>query len=192
MIWDEQAQAFAEAKIPMVYDPESDAFAETTGLVWDAEAQAWTEAWSPNSALYLYSPGNMHEDVTGGYTQGSIFNADISNTSYYLNVYKSNCMGGTFGAVTVNAIDLTEYKTMYYKGTGDALNSDGDRITGSIFISNDNSGNGWAYNSHSRYKITKEVLITVDISDITGKYHVGISQGSMDNGYVRLYELWLE
>ena len=55
MIWDEQAQAFKEADVPMKYDPTAGAWTDTTGLAWDPEAEAWTEKWNSGVRAYVYA-----------------------------------------------------------------------------------------------------------------------------------------
>lgn len=85
MIWDEQVQAFVEAtNTPMVYDPASDAFAETTGLVWDPESRAWEKAWNKKPSKIIIEDygvrdyGNLWISTDGNYSSGSYENDHIN------------------------------------------------------------------------------------------------------------------
>lgn len=62
MIWDEQAQAFVKADVPMKYDPTAGAWTDTTGLAWDPDAEAWTERWGTKVSAYVY--GAASETIT--------------------------------------------------------------------------------------------------------------------------------
>ena len=62
MIWDTEAHAYKNADTPMIYDPASGAWTETTGLAWDMESEAWTERWNNGVRAYMY--GAALETVT--------------------------------------------------------------------------------------------------------------------------------
>ncbi|MBO5155257.1 MAG: hypothetical protein J6C00_13035 [Eubacterium sp.] len=61
--WETESQAYVETnEAPKRYDPESEAWVETTGMSWDPEAEAWTERWGKKVSAYVY--GAALETVT--------------------------------------------------------------------------------------------------------------------------------
>lgn len=102
------------SNVPMRYDPESEAWVETTGKAYDQTAGAWEEKWSPK--IYLFNDGDECTDLTGGWDKGTAYTWNNSHAmqndgkslySGVLDEYKD-----ANGASTVKAIDVTLYKKL--------------------------------------------------------------------------------
>ena len=176
--WDEQSQAYVEpVNVPMRHDEDSQAYVETTGMAYDQTAGAWEEKWSPNKILYLYNKGDECTDVTGGigaykvresgytFTSSSVIKDVDSITIKLLRSNGSN----SGGAITNNAIDLTNYKKICINATS-IISTDNHCI-----LSISKTLGTTFFDTKEAYAHVNDVgIIELDISSVTGSYYVGV------------------
>lgn len=133
---------------------------------------AWVEL---DPALYLYTPGDEHTDVTGGwkkllgvtdnqYGYGTLTRNETDLT------FTVSSTPGSIAAATTNKIDLTDYSALVveFSNTG---------ATAEFFVLT-SDGNDFKNNNVVRASGDDAVsnVLTADISAVAGLYYIGIRQ----------------
>lgn len=137
------------------------------------------------TSLILYSPGDEHTAVTGGWIV--VQNAVITRTSTYLQIIPTQQWDGNHAIVgSSNLIDLTDINVLYAEGLN---NCGGDGYLG--FIVADANQNLIAQVWWSPYQNTTKSL---NVSSLSGKYYVAfdVAWGSTYKGDGRIYNVWGE
>lgn len=127
---------------------------------------AWADWWNGQ----LYESGNEYESITGGYsTYGS--GATLTKNQDHLYI-KSQ---GNSGVYTNNPVDMTDYNTLTFDwtcvrgGIDTQFQVRSDRSTGT---------SGWAAGTKIIGPDTKRQTVSLDISNLSGSYYVGIGRFS--------------
>lgn len=135
--------------------------------------------------LVLYSPGDEHTAVTGGWIVYQ--NAKISKTSTHLQITPTQQWDGNQAIVGCkNMIDLTNITTLYAEGLN---NCGGDEYLG-FTVSDSNleikRSTWWSPNTTTTKRL--------DVSSLSGSYYVGfmVAWGSTYKGDGRIYNVWGE
>lgn len=138
--------------------------------------------------LYLYNRGVIETDITGGLSNsgyvydGQSLAAATFNTD---NIYFSSSVPRGVG--TVNNIDLTEYRTLYFCGKAGTSNTRHPWVQVTQWKSFRTSTSAVFLSIGSN----TETTVSVDISSLSGGYYIVMANSSEDaNGYC--YELYLE
>lgn len=136
--------------------------------------------------IYIYRRGYINTALTGGLTNsGYTYASNSAKVATYNsdNIYISQayaCAG------TSQAIDLTNYSTIYYVSRADSPSSPSNPWLG--IASTKNLSN---YLVQIKPGSVTEVTKSADISNLTGNYYIAaISTSSDGHGYV--YEIYLE
>lgn len=194
MIWDTEAQAYKEAETPMIHDPASGAWVETTGLAYNPEAEAWEEKWSAFKPYVLYDNGVFSDTykLSNCYQSGGYLT--INSTTFTL---RSN--SGQYRMVFDTPIDLSIYNKIkaICKITG-GVNGDSISLGVHSDTSYNNPGNLHGYNRGDICQ--KEFLVNnayeeleLDISEINSEYRVGLCSVSNFSTLTSEYQkVWLE
>ena len=136
--------------------------------------------------FWLYNNGNEYTSVTGGwmerarvtnYTASGTFTKDTDN------IYCASKSGGSSGISTTNAIDFTNYSTLYFKYKVKSGNLARYKIASSLPTSDD----GTDLTATTSYQ-----TVSVDISNITGLQYFIIGDNTSTHNGVYLQQVWLE
>ena len=141
------------------------------------QAGAWNEFW--NGVLYDY--GEQYIDITGGWvgsqtitgseTSGGRLTVNEDNLSF------TNVSGGSFGVVTANAINLSNFNTLHVITTGSI------RIQVAAEFPTSNAVAGSTFTG-------TETEHSVDITSVSGSFKIGVgNRGS--SGSTQLHRAWL-
>jgi len=137
------------------------------------------------AGLVLYSNGDEHEDITGGFVTYTTGRGAVTKGSgnIYLTIDTNDYLGVTTYSVvhTSKKIDLTHYRTLRVKYSCRDNSLNGKKI----FVSDSSPLSIIAENSIS----TATTEVTLDISGLSGEHYVGVgmmpNQGN--NAYAHLY-----
>lgn len=141
------------------------------GGQWVSIASSWNGV--------LFENGNQYEDITGGwYVYGK------NSTSVTPNLSAAT---GTGNATirTNNKIDVTNYKTLYWTGSGGG-SSAGQEWGATCYIQNDDGTNV------AKLMFKKSNTYQIDVTAITGEYYIIFDVGGTDWQQVNLSKVWLE
>lgn len=140
---------------------------------------AWAEWWDGT----LYDAGNEYEFITGGWKGGNVATSSTNTASIVKNadsITIKNASSASNGAITVNAIDLTNYSTLNVEYSGSNC---GLRVSPSFPTSAPTA------NINGDSSSTRKTL-TLDISALEGSYQCALSARSASS--VTMYKMWLE
>lgn len=133
---------------------------------------------------YIYRRGYIDQTLTGGLTNsGYTYGNALTPATYNAdNIYISsdNCAG------TSQAIDLTNYSTIYY-----VSRSDNPSNLTQPWLGVASSKNLSSYLIRISPDSTTESIKSADISNLTGNYYIA-AMSSSGNGYGYVYEIYLE
>lgn len=151
--------------------------------------------------LYLYNEGDLCEDVTGGLVSEAKQYDSNTTGANALTITKNtasikiaqNGANSNGIAYTKNKIDLTSFKTLYIKGTIYVYEQE---WRGSVRIWS-NIGTYASDNMVlSRSGNMTDGTMAIDVSSLTGSYHIGVSLfrpgSSTPVNYVEIKKMWLE
>ena len=135
--------------------------------------------------LYIYNRGYINTTLTGGLTNSGYTYASTALTPATYNaeniyISSNNCAG------TSNAIDLTNYSTIYYVSRSQSTSTIRNPWLG--VSSSKNLSN---YSIRIFPDSTTEIIRSADISNLTGSYYIAAISSSGD-GYGYVYEIYLE
>ena len=133
--------------------------------------------------LVLYSPGDEHSAVTGGWKVYQ--NATISKQSAYMRITPTQRYDGNQGFVgCANMIDLTKYATLYAEGLN---NCGGDEYLGFVVYDSELTLKASAW-----WKPNTNTTKALNVSKLSGKYYVGfeVYWGDVYKGDGRIYNVW--
>ena len=152
--------------------------------------------------LYLYKQGNTCTSVTGGYTTKMVaYGSDgpttkaakVTYNSTNMNMVQSDSSLNTSSVVvTVNAIDLTNYDTLYFDGFMKFYQY-GNRASVGVWKS------FGTYFSDNRAAVingsTSSGVKSVSVSNLSGKYYVGFAlytnHNQSPNSEITMYNMYL-
>lgn len=152
---------------------------ETVTITRDGQTATVTLTYS----LILYSPGNEHTAVTGGWTVYQ--NANISKTSTYLQITPTKQWDGNQAIVgCANMIDLTNIDVLY----AEAKNNCGGHEYLGFTVSDSNleiKASVW-------WNANQQATKSLNVSNLRGSYYVGfmVPWGSTYKGDGRIYNVW--
>lgn len=150
----------------------SDAWVDLTAKSY--QGGEWVDWWDGS----LYNRGDTYDDITGGWEfSGGNQKFDFGDDSIYTSMGGSS--NNNSGIYTINAIDITNYKTL------NALINRSSGVMRLGLYTNIGSGSVATVDASG----TGEQTISVDLSDYQGEYHVGF-YASAAKGYI--YQIWLE
>lgn len=134
---------------------------------------------------YIYNRGYINTALTGGLTNsGYTYASDALTPATYNaeNIYIStnNCAG------TSNAIDLTNYSTIYYVSRSQSTSNLKNPWLG---VASSKNLSNYAFRIFP--DSTTEIIRSADISNLTGSYYIAAISSSSD-GYGYAYEIYLE
>ena len=152
---------------------------------WAAkEAKSYLSGIWVNWALYLYTPNDVHQDVTGGYEGKAIKCADtyggypitgaaptITYNAENMSVSLTNGSAGynkSGSVLTMNKIDLTDYDSLTFKFSKSGANS------AIFYVSQSNT----AFNPAASEQVSgsaSSTSVTLDVSGLSGEYYVGLN-----------------
>lgn len=143
--------------------------------------------------FYLYKSGNEYTSVTGGFEYLAILSGSYSEVAPVKNASSIRLAPSgsskQSSAVTVNAIDLTDYSTLYVNITEFDRTASGYR---DFFVkSSRTSGTTFAGDT----QIDNTGVFSIDVSSLSGSYYVGVfcnSSGSSVHCYISFDKIWLE
>ena len=134
---------------------------------------------------YIYRRGYINTALTGGLTNsGYTYSSQALSPATYNadNIYISSNMC----AGTSQAIDLTDYNTIYY-----VSRSDNPSNLTHPWLGVASSKNLSGYVTRIFPDSTTESIKSADISNLTGNYYIA-AMSSSSNGYGYVYEIYLE
>ena len=142
------------------------------------------------SPLYLYRNADVCADVTGGWrttNQCTLNTASTNPAPTHMLVDTNSGQAGS--AATRNKIDLTKFNTLVFRGFASR-----HKDNNLLYVGNADAS-GFNYIIHNAAKTNiptgdQNSLVRLDISGISGQYHVGC--GASDYAAVRCYEMYLE
>lgn len=145
--------------------------------------------WSTFSQ-YLYSPGNIYSDLTGGWSSSGYRQSSGSpsggagitdNYMYCTGVYATyeGCIG------TAYAIDLTNYSTLYFDAECTTTTNAVCRI-----VSNKNNFNSYTVASKSLDSNARKTY-SIDISSINASRYI-LFTSSNESGTTKIYNVWCD
>nr|DAF68054.1 MAG TPA: hypothetical protein [Caudoviricetes sp.] len=140
--------------------------------------------WVPIASSWdgvLFENGNQYEDITGGwYVYGK------NSTSVTPNLSAAT---GTGNATirTNNKIDVTNYKTLYFTGSGSG-GSAGETWGATCYIKDTVD----AAASVAKLEFQKNNTYQIDVTAITGEYYIIFDAGGTDWQQINLSKVWLE
>ena len=155
------------------------AWASKTALSY--QAGAWEE-WL--TELVLYDSGDECIDITGGWEKKNKLSSSSANGSMTKNadyVYLKNVSSATVGMVTVNEIDLTNFSQMHClcKCTGEMT------FTAAPSFPTTSA----SYLATGKFTGPNNEVVSVDISEVSGKARIGVFENQSSGTYV--YKVWL-
>lgn len=160
----------------------------------------------PNE-LYLYNRGDICSSVTGGYSKvGHSAYTHWSSVTTSDPVYNATNMQVNWGKVgktreygngcaTINAIDITNYKTVHYLGYQSTSNQNNASFNFGDFLDYSSATGRYKYDPQRWVNINSRTSkeFTIDISDLTGAYHFGMYGDfyASASGTITLEAMWL-
>ena len=148
-----------------------------------------------DSGLVIYDHGNEKLSLVEGYSTGS---GEARKEADHLLLTATSQTNGVRTYVTDEAIDLTDYATLYIEWLNDG--SDERRNRSYCVVSTNKTANQDTYNARiyrqSTFDFT-DTPDTVDISALSGNHHVrvhaqGVEGTSAVTARVKVYKIWLE
>ena len=115
--------------------------------------------------IYLFNAGNQYTDVTGGW-KNAVVNVGIygnSGTATIGNVINVTATSGAQGARTVNKIDLTKYKSIYFTRT---KNGGDSNAYSHLAVTSAASGDV------DKIRVATSYSSPLDIASISGDYYI--------------------
>lgn len=157
-----------------------------------------------SGTLYLYNLGDECEDVTGGWEFGNIYGsgglAQKLSDSMYMGDNLSNGYNNK-KVYTVNSIDLTNYKTLYfeYDVTYNYCNGNSNEFL-CMISDNQSPPSDWDTAPRIGYSgfdsSVERTVAQLDISSISGNKYIVAVTGSAnypnEQIYGHIYSIWLE
>ena len=144
-------------------------------------------AWSKE--LYLLKGGDLCPEITGGWTNNTSQGIMIENGLVRLYNTSGEESADYVYPTTVNAIDLSDFHTLYWNVTSATWTSGASsaRNVCYLYIADD-SGNIISYT------LTAQGLHTIDVSELSGEYYIKFSLYSYHGDVIKVYTdgLWLE
>lgn len=140
--------------------------------------------WVPIASSWdgvLFENGNQYEDITGGWYVHGI---DGTGTTPNLHAWSSP------GQVTIrtnNKIDVTNYKTLYWTGSGGG-GSAGEEWGADCYIKDTVDAETSVASLSFRHNNTYQI----DVTSITGEYYIIFDVGGTDWQQINLSKVWLK
>lgn len=166
LVWDNQSQAFVDAKTPTTYNPQLEAWEESNGYEYNHGLGAWEERWSP---IISGMPQTMYSGKTLGGSPGAA-------TSDSVDISRIGTLSGKW---TVQWYEQSRVYPNYQQGYGEII-ADGIAVlnTGNCTHSNqdysDNNDNG----THFKYG-----TFSIDISAYSSLCVRAVATKSFSNWY---------
>lgn len=150
----------------------------------------WVSWWKGE----LYKNGNEFEKVTGGWTSITLGGGTATKNDYSLYLYvPGSANEGWAGAwYTINAVDITEYKTLHMLYTMPKIDPSGSFL---CLFDKVNANNVWnpKYESKAYVALTAgtKIEVSLDISSLTGGYFI-TPQTFSSGPIMYIHKVWVE